>query len=203
VSVEALAVVLHHSKAKGTHKLVLLGIANHAGDGGAWPTIETLAHYANVEPRSVQKALQRLVSMGEVRIHRQAGGTYDMDDYRRPNRFDVLVECPPSCDRSMQHRDDRRRKRGGQSALWINPLSAGTPGELADTPPLSPASPKPELQPSMNSGSVALPKQQTARELHPCKSCGQPKAHPWHSGDDHPYTPVWHPTTVVEAMSDD
>lgn len=197
MSVEALAVVLHHSKAKGTHKLVLLGIANHAGDGGAWPTVETLAHYANVEPRAVQKALQRLVSMGEVRIHRQAGGTYDMDDYRRPNRFDVLVECPPSCDRTMQHRDDRRRARAGTPALWINPLSAGTPGVLADTPPLSAGTPggvstgtpKPSLEPSLNPGSAALPQLQTAHEP-PCTACGQGSAHPWHSPDDHAYSPA-------------
>lgn len=175
-----MAVVLHHSKAKGTVKLVLIGIANHAGDGGAWPTIDTLSHYANVEPRAVQKALSRLISMGEVRVHAQAGGTVDMDDHRRPNRYDVLVECPPSCDRSMQHRDDRRRKRGGQSALWINPLSAQTPGVQGDTPrvsaqtphPLSVWTPKPELQPSMNSGSSALPQPQTAREPEPdCSEC--------------------------------
>lgn len=34
MSIEAMAVALHHSKTQGATKLVLLGIANHEGDGG-------------------------------------------------------------------------------------------------------------------------------------------------------------------------
>lgn len=104
MSVESLAIVLHHSQAKGTAKLVLIGIANHDGDGGAWPTIDTLARYANVTARNVQKALDTLEALGEVRRIYQAGGDHNIADHRRPNRYKILLQCPSSCDRTKHHR---------------------------------------------------------------------------------------------------
>lgn len=133
MSVEALAVVLHHSKARGTAKLVLLGIANHDGDGGAWPTIATLTKYAAANRRNVQKAIETLKGLGELRVHVQAGGTADLDDYSRPNRYDVLVACPPWCDRSKNHRDTRT-VAGRQGVLRdARPVDKGGVG--SDTPP--------------------------------------------------------------------
>lgn len=157
MSVEHLAAALHHSRAKGTAKLVLLGIANHAGDGGAWPSVATLARYANVTTRNVTKALASLQSLGEIRIHYQAGGLADMADHRRPNRYDVLVSCPPWCDKTPNHRDTRP-SAGPQATLWINPPSQSTPPVGIDTPPLSHATgvplsestPKPSVEPSDN-----------------------------------------------------
>lgn len=96
--------VLNHSKAKGTAKLVLLGIANHAGDGGAWPTVATLARYANATERSVQRAIGELVRLGELSVERQAGGLAFLKDWERPNRYDVLVRCPITCDGTVNHR---------------------------------------------------------------------------------------------------
>jgi hypothetical protein len=61
VTAEAVAIALHHSTMKGTDKLVLLGIANHDGDGGSWPSIQTLAYYANVDVRNVQRSIDRIV----------------------------------------------------------------------------------------------------------------------------------------------
>lgn len=104
MSVEAMATVLHHSQASGTAKVVLIGIANHAGDGGAWPSIASLAKYARVDERTVQRAIRKLEELGEIRVHAQSGGTRSTQDRYRPNRYDVLVACPPDCDRSMAHR---------------------------------------------------------------------------------------------------
>lgn len=104
MSVEALSAVLHHSRAGGTDKLVLIGVANHAGDGGAWPSVETLARYANVSERSVQRSIGKLVGLGELAVQRQAGGVADMPAWSRPNRYDVLVSCPATCDRTPAHR---------------------------------------------------------------------------------------------------
>lgn len=109
MSVEALAIVLHHSQARGTAKLVLIGVANHEGDGGAWPSVGTLATYANVSERSVQRALAELVDAGELAVEVQGGGLARTPDHERPNRYQVLVACPPWCDRTAQHRDTRRR----------------------------------------------------------------------------------------------
>lgn len=104
MSVEAIATVLHHSRATGTAKVVLIGIANHAGDGGSWPSIATLAKYAGVDERSAQRAVRKLEELGEIRVHAQSGGTRNTQDRYRPNRYDILVSCPSDCDRSMAHR---------------------------------------------------------------------------------------------------
>jgi len=156
MSVEAMALVLHHSKATGTDKVILLGIANHMGDGGAWPSVATLARYANVTERNVQKSLGRLVRLGELAIDRQAGGTSKTRDHERPNRYDVLVACPWTCDRTMNHRPRPLPK--AQADLWTNPPSPATPPVTDDTPspvtddtpPVSPATPEPSREPSMN-----------------------------------------------------
>lgn len=104
MSVEAIAVVLHHSKARGTDKLVLLGIANHAGDGGSFPKVETLAKYANVTERAVQTSVSKLIRTGELLVERNQGGTRRTRGNSRPNLYSVLVQCPINCDRSTQHR---------------------------------------------------------------------------------------------------
>lgn len=167
MSVEQLAVVLHHSQAKGTDKLVLIGIANHAGDGGAWPAVATLARYANVDVRNVQRSLSRLVDLGELTRYVQAGGLVGRPDFLRPNRYDVTVECPEWCDRSAHHRpregwayDDA----GQVVRVETLPLSTGdtpemqkpatrrkdrvaqtSPGGADVTPPVAPASPEPSI----------------------------------------------------------
>lgn len=103
-----MAIVLHHSRATGTAKLVLLGVANHDGDGGAWPSVATLARYANVAPRNVQMALRKLEQLGELQTFANRGGLVDHEDHERPNLYRVLVECPSSCDRTRQHREQGR-----------------------------------------------------------------------------------------------
>jgi len=167
MSVEVMAIVLHHSRATGTAKLVLVGIANHAGDGGAWPSRYTLAKYAGCSEDNVRKAVKRLVGLGELKVHVQAGGMADDDDAWRPNRYDVLVACPSDCDRTPQHRTTRDRDR--QQKLWrmraagSGPVDNHTPEppsrndggiDRAATPPAG-GTPKPSSQPSTNSGSAS------------------------------------------------
>lgn len=136
MSVEQIALVLNHSQAVGTEKVLLLGIANHDGDGGAWPSIATLVRYAGISERNVQKALTRLVEAGELRIHVQRGGTLDTPAHMRTNRYEILVTCPAECDRTAQHRT-------------TPPVTSDTPPPVAsDTPPVSPATPEPSFEPS-------------------------------------------------------
>jgi len=104
VSIESIAVCLHHSKSIGTDKLVLLGIANHDGDGGSWPSIETLAKYANTTERNVTRCIGNLISLGEVTRYTNQGGMAHYRNDKRPNRYDVLVRCPDLCDGTTQHR---------------------------------------------------------------------------------------------------
>jgi hypothetical protein len=107
MSIESLAIALHHSRARGATKLVLLGIANHDGDGGAWPAVSTLAKYANVDKRSVQRSLDQLERLGEVRRIIGQGGDHSAADNRRPNLYRFLLACPHDCDRTSQHRTAR------------------------------------------------------------------------------------------------
>lgn len=179
VSVEHLAAVLHHSRAKGTAKLVLVGVANHQGDGGSYPAITTLARYANVDPRNVQRAIEKLTAMGELRVDVQAGGGSDTPDHERTNRYYVLVTCPPWCDRSTQHRDTRERKH-----LWIKGVApapgggASARGGVAPASPggVAPAPPKPPTKP--DHPQVETQGTDRARELdpRPCHVCDQSEA---------------------------
>lgn len=106
MSVHTIARVLHHSNARGTAKVVLLAIASHDGLGGAWPSVATLARYANVNSRTVQKCIAALVESGELERQLQAGGTptSHRNAFDRPNRYRILVTCPPRCDQSTNHR---------------------------------------------------------------------------------------------------
>lgn len=184
MSVEALAVVLHHSKARGTDKVVLLGIANHAGDGGAWPSIATLARYANVAERNVQAALKRLEALGEVQIHVQTGGPSGVPDWRRTNRYDVLVACPVTCDRTHQHRV--RELPTAPADLWKEGVMPASPGDASVTGgvmPASPggvmpASPEPSLEPTLNTRGLHPAQPQTARGRREavCSVCSRPES---------------------------
>lgn len=164
-----MAIVLHHSRARGTAKLVLLGIANHAGDGGAWPSVYTLAKYANVNEKNTRLAIRRLVELGEVRVHLQAGGPRDMEDVHRPNRYDVLVRCPGDCDRTDKHLTARDREH--QSALWKTRRTRGsdaTPPVDSDPTRGSVATPEPSIQPATTKEGAST----TDREAEPmCDIC--------------------------------
>lgn len=133
MSVEAMAIAMRHSRATGSAKLVLVGIASHDGDGGAWPSLETLATYGNCTVRNAQRALAKLVQLGEIRVFQQAGGTTSTPDHRRPNLYEFLLKCPSTCDRSRNHKT--------RPELPLTPASPGdadvtpTPGTSVTPPP--------------------------------------------------------------------
>ena len=134
MSIESMAIALHHSKAKGTAKLVLIGIANHDGDGGAWPSISTLAKYANVTERNVQKSVRKLEALREIKAVVGEGGTHKTPEHNRPNLYHFLLQCPSECDGTSRHKVTPCRQRHPL------PLSEATP------PPLSEATPEPSLE---------------------------------------------------------
>lgn len=73
MSVEMISLVLNHSRSEGRAKVVLIGIANHCGDNGAWPSIATLAKYANSSERSVKRDIKYLQELGELVVEPQGG----------------------------------------------------------------------------------------------------------------------------------
>lgn len=116
MSVEAIAWALRRQDVRGTDKLVLIGLANHADPHGrnAWPAVSTLAVYASVDKRNVQRALTRLEDAGLVAVERNAGGNHDTPSDRRTNRYtlsmDGVAPVPP---RGVTP----PRERGGASAI--------------------------------------------------------------------------------------
>lgn len=174
MSVEAIALVLHHSRARGTAKLVLIGIANHLGDGGAWPSIETLCKYAgDVDERNVQRALRTLTELGEVAVLRQAGGTRDTPDGLRPNRYEVLVRCPVECDHTTAHRVKphvihRPEALPGMSES-VPPADAPPPGAIATPPPGGDAT----LTVPTNHPSEQVSSSVTGPRARPCRICSR------------------------------
>ena len=127
-----MAVVLHHSQLRGTAKLVLLGIANHQSDQGAWPSIATLARYAGCTERQVQRHIATAVGLGELVVHVQDGGTHRTRGDRRPNRYEVEVACPPECDGSANH--SIAKPRGDADVTPVVPVD-NTPRGDADVIP--------------------------------------------------------------------
>jgi hypothetical protein len=126
MSIEAMSLVLHHSQATGAAKLLLLGIANHQGDSGAWPAVSTLSRYAGVTERRAQQLLRALEESGELIVKRQAGGSGQY----KTNLYWVNVACPEDCDGSAMHRSGVK--------------SRDLRGEVLSTSGVKPTSPKPK-----------------------------------------------------------
>lgn len=133
-----MTIAMHHSRAKGTAKLILLGIANHDGDGGAWPSVARLATYGNCSARNVQRAIAELERLGEVRREQGKGGTAATPDHSRPNLYRFLLRCPASCDRSSEHRTRNQLPA-------FDPPTPASPPDASVTPGVTPVSPEPSL----------------------------------------------------------
>lgn len=67
--------VLRTSQATGTSLLVLIVIAEatHQDGTGAWPSVETISHFARTTERSVRRIIHALEASGELTIERNAG----------------------------------------------------------------------------------------------------------------------------------
>lgn len=146
MSIEAMVWVLHQSPLRGAEKVILLGIANHAdNDGGnAWPSVATLARYANVSERQVQRVLKQMESAGHISIRRQRGGTADTPNDRRPNLYKVVMS-------GVTHTSPRQVAMGVVDALR---------DDVGVADGVTPMSPEPSFEPSIK-------KTRTARRANP------------------------------------
>ena len=75
MSVQATTAVIRDTRHKGSDLLVLLMLANHAGseDWSCWPSVGLLAQETRLSERSVQYALRKLETSGEINAERGAG----------------------------------------------------------------------------------------------------------------------------------
>ena len=96
--------VWDHSKARGAQLLLLLAIADNAGDEGlAWPGLEELAKRARVKKRAVIDQIEKLEKAGELRVLRRTGkhnyyvvdvGLTDADRQNALKRLAARVDEP-------------------------------------------------------------------------------------------------------------
>lgn len=180
MSVESLAVVLQHAPFAGRDKLILVGIANHDGDGGAWPAIGTLARYANCSISSAKRSLAVLMDAGAITRHIQDGGTGRTPDWAKPNLYEIHIECPANCDKTRAHRPIDP-KAGPESMLWINPRSTLNPGPVDEPrprsgdepPPGSGDEPRTIKQPSTNLNTGVGFESTSPAAKTKCWACGQ------------------------------
>lgn len=102
MSISALTLGLYHSKATYSTRLVLIAIANFEGENGAYPSHDTIGRLAGgLNRRTVQRAIDDLVALGELSEIRREGQT---------NLYRVAISCPDDCDRTSSH---RQKDRGG------------------------------------------------------------------------------------------
>jgi len=71
MAIEVINAVWKHSQSKNRARLVLLAIADMQGEIGAWPSLATIAKMVNASERSVQRDIQTLVELGELRVEMQ------------------------------------------------------------------------------------------------------------------------------------
>lgn len=90
--------VWKHSESRGTDRLVLLAIADHADDrgGSAYPSIAHLAEKCAVARTTVMHAIERLEVLGELEVMRRhgSGSTYRiiMQPVRQTDQSDQSQE---------------------------------------------------------------------------------------------------------------
>jgi hypothetical protein len=65
---------IHNTKVSGSHKLVLIIIADHeGGEFGSWPSIQRIATIAGLGVRQVKRIIKDLNNMGEILVIKQDG----------------------------------------------------------------------------------------------------------------------------------
>lgn len=74
-------------------KMVLLVIADHANDEGtqSYPSQATIANKASISVRTVQRAVNNLVSEGYIRMFKHSGGSAGCREDRRPHLYQINI----------------------------------------------------------------------------------------------------------------
>jgi DNA-binding MarR family transcriptional regulator len=71
MSIDRMSAVWKHSKARGSHLLLLLAIADHAADDGyAWPGMTSLAKKVRMSRRHVIRMIEAIEKTGELHVER-------------------------------------------------------------------------------------------------------------------------------------
>lgn len=108
-----------------TARVVLLGLANHAGRDGsaAWPSVATLAEYAVCSSRTVQRKLRELEARGLVRKGDQRLVGHLPAD-RRPVVYDLPIGvsfCRPAAEDGVTPMTERGDTTGTDGVTPMSP----------------------------------------------------------------------------------
>lgn len=109
-----------------TEKMVLLILADHADDEGqnAWPSVARIARKASISERQVQRILRSLCDSGFIAVERQAGGSREQREDRRPNRYTIRMDGVTSVTPRSSSRGDIETPRGDTGvANGVTPMS--------------------------------------------------------------------------------
>lgn len=96
MSSKAVSWVWNNSKTKGTAKLVLLAIADHAWQDGtnAWPSVERLAKMTGLDPDTVRRAVKKAEALGELEVVRKSGGRASKGQHASNDYLLVMSQDP-------------------------------------------------------------------------------------------------------------
>lgn len=132
--------VWDHSRSAKTDRLVLLAIADCASDdgGNAYPSMAELSRKTGLTDRGVQKALVRLVEIGELIVSRNGGP-------KGCNRYRVIMATPEQG--SPPNRVHPPNAVQGNGVHPPEPRSPLPPNGVPGTP--EPRSPGTVLEPSL------------------------------------------------------
>ncbi|MCX5202428.1 helix-turn-helix domain-containing protein [Streptomyces sp. NBC_00237] len=123
----------------------MLAIADRADDNGcAWPSIDDLSERTKLSPRAVQKGINSLVEIGELKVD-NGGGRH------RSNRYQIIPK-PRTIDGVT---DGKPRTSDGVTGQETPNSATETPNFATETPNNTPgnpvnSSPEPPLEPSEN-----------------------------------------------------
>jgi hypothetical protein len=130
LSIRAIAWVLDHPEPRGTDRLVLIAIANHANaeTGLSRPGRRRIAAEAAIAQSTASRSVARLVARGDLVVV-DAGGGKRATTYR----FSPTFSGPPYEDRYGPSRGPSREDRENSSSGPPDPVS-GPPGRIETVP---------------------------------------------------------------------
>jgi hypothetical protein len=146
MSVKAMTWVWEHSLSEGAARLVLLKIADHAGDDGtdAYPGQKSLADACRISVRSVRRHIEELVGLGELSVEQHGGPErYEGATGRRTNRYS-LPRFAGQFGLQPSEVAGQTERVGGQNGTGCRtepdglPDTAGRPTVLLEPPILEP-----------------------------------------------------------------
>jgi len=109
VSFKLVKKVIHTDRVDGTHKLVLIILADYVNESkgnASWPALSTVAQQAGLSPRHARRIIRDLEVEGVLVTVKQAG-------LRGTNKYIIDLETPSGEDTHVLPREDIYDTKGG------------------------------------------------------------------------------------------